>query len=148
MPCTKAESPVCTNLGIYHAILFNDYELTLASQRRLECEPEVNGFTDAKYKKFDSRSDAEAFVASGVISRVSSSSPQSVHLSFIFTKQNTTYATGIFERHSPSKERKASPDIGDESGHDVVYCRGTCKANGGENAVAGIGIWWGPGDSR
>src|SRR6266436_4545481 len=65
MPCTKAESPVCTNLGIYHAILSDDYELTLASQRRLECAPEVNGFTDAKYKKFDSRSDAEAFVASG-----------------------------------------------------------------------------------
>lgn len=30
----------------------------------------------------------------------------------------------------------------------MVYCRGTCKGNGAENAVAGIGIWWVPGDSR
>jgi len=81
----------------------------------------VTGFSGAKYKKFDTRPEAEAYVDSGVVPRANSAT------------------------HKP---RNASPDIGSESGHDVVYCRGTCKGNGAENAVAGIGIWWVPGDSR
>jgi len=107
----------------------------------------VKGFSGARYKKFDSRPEAEAYVASGVIPRVTSSA-QSVLFSFIPLRRSTTYATGNFERQSPSKPRKSSPDIGIESGHDVVYCRGTCKGNGTENAIAGIGIWWVPDDSR
>jgi len=31
---------------------------------------------------------------------------------------------------------------------DVVYSDGACQGNGGPNAVAGIGVWWGPGDPR
>ena len=30
----------------------------------------------------------------------------------------------------------------------VVYCDGACKGNGKAGSVAGIGVWWGRGDSR
>jgi ribonuclease HI len=147
MPCIKVERPVCTIPGIYHVVFSDRYSLIFHSRCRPDCEREVKGFSGAKYKRFDTRPEAEAYVDSGVIPRVNSAA-QSVPSSFIYLRQSTTYATGNFERQSPSKPRKASPDIGCESGHDVVYCRGTCKGNGTENAIAGIGIWWVPDDSR
>jgi hypothetical protein len=51
-----------------------------------------------------------------------------------------------YERESPNRQRKASPD---ERKYDIVYCKGTCKGNGnGVDAIAGVGVWWVPDDSR
>lgn len=30
----------------------------------------------------------------------------------------------------------------------IVYCDGACKGNGQVGAIAGVGVWWGPNDSR
>jgi hypothetical protein len=38
--------------------------------------------------------------------------------------------------------------VEDESEWDVVYSDGACKGNGQVGSVAGIGVWWGPDDSR
>ena len=36
----------------------------------------------------------------------------------------------------------------DPEGYDVVYTDGVCKCNGKPVAIAGIGVWYGDGDSR
>ncbi|CAL1698323.1 unnamed protein product [Somion occarium] len=41
-------------------------------------------------------------------------------------------------------QKAASP----RKGWITVYCDGACKNNGKANAIAGIGVWWGPKDHR
>ncbi|KDR85557.1 hypothetical protein GALMADRAFT_35681, partial [Galerina marginata CBS 339.88] len=31
---------------------------------------------------------------------------------------------------------------------DIVYSDGACKGNGKVGSIAGVGVWWGPNDSR
>lgn len=86
----------------------------------------MKGYNDAKYKKFGSRAEAEAYVA-GVL---------------------------VASTASPSGSRVSGPSQhpvlveADEVGWDVVYSDGACKGNGTPGSVAGICVWWGTNDPR
>ena len=89
---------------------------------REECQEQVHGFVGARYKKFKTEEEAQAYVAGVPIA------PSWVH--------------------SPASKSPAPGDVVDETGWDVVYCDGACKGNGMPGSVAGIGVWWGKNDPR
>jgi hypothetical protein len=45
----------------------------------------------------------------------------------------------------PSRTKRCSPSVMAE---EVVYTDGACSRNGRAGSVAGIGVWWGPNDTR
>ncbi|KAJ7109830.1 ribonuclease H-like domain-containing protein [Mycena epipterygia] len=99
-----------------------------AENRRAECEAQVKGFHDAKYKKFNSPSEAKAWIA-GNGSPVKSSGTSS-------------------EAGGSDNKGKKRMRVPDESIYDVVYSDGACKGNGQSGSVAGVGVWWGRDDPR
>ena len=68
-------------------------------------------------------------------------------------QQVKNYPGASFKRFGSMVDANAFATGAEESmswkeGDDVVYCDGACKGNGQEEAMAGIGIWWGEGDPR
>lgn len=88
-----------------------------------ECHTRIDRFPGARYKKFNNQEDADYYVGKGV-SRVKTSAPNSG-------------ATSIMDF-------MGNPDTGVVH----VYTDGSCLNNGRSNAMAGYGVWFGPGDSR
>lgn len=130
------------------------------------CKAEVDKFPQARYKKFDTESEAEAFVT-GVdqpkktasqtedsespapgVSRVakksashSNTKPYSRPLSTSASKESgKTKLLDIEEVKKLAKE--CVPE--DSSKGVVVYTDGACCFNGKHGAKAGIGVYWGP----
>ncbi|KAF8347075.1 ribonuclease H-like domain-containing protein [Amanita rubescens] len=96
-----------------------------------ECEAQVKGFPGGTFKKFITAAEAESFARG---SEPSIASPA---------------ATAETISHIQSKKRALSPDAEDgEEEWDVVYCDGSCKGNGQDGSVAGIGVWWGHNDRK
>ncbi len=95
---------------------------------RKDCESQIRNFAGAVHKSFATLDEAEQFVLQ----------------------------TGLGENKSvkrKSNEREdedgdAASRSASEPQFEEVYCDGACKNNGKPNAVAGIGIWWGPDDPR
>lgn len=113
--------------GIYSTWYFFPSEpLPNLTPGRAECEAQVKGFHDAKFKKFNSPSEAKAWIA-GNGSPVKSSG-------------TSTEAGG--------SDTKGKKRMRDESIYDVVYSDGACKGNGQVGSVAGVGVWWGRDDPR
>ena len=93
---------------------------------RADCEAQIKGFPDAKYKKFPSLPAAEQFLNGAAPSHTDEASSSDVK----------------------GKKRSFGPEIQDVSGWDIVYSDGACKGNGKAGSVAGIGVWWGSNDPR
>ncbi|KAJ3529619.1 hypothetical protein NMY22_g8928 [Coprinellus aureogranulatus] len=85
-----------------------------------ECEEQIKGFSEPKYKKFPTKDEAEAFVRGEDAAGPS--------------------------RPTPARALAANSNVGPE--WDVVYSDGACKGNGQVGSVAGVGVWWGPDDPR
>ncbi|KAF6766757.1 ribonuclease H-like domain-containing protein, partial [Ephemerocybe angulata] len=94
-----------------------------------DCEDQTKGYNNAKYKKFPTRAQAEAFVRG-------EDEPAGAAES----------TAGRSVGQQPSGSVIVSPDADIEG--DVVYSDGACKGNGQRGSVAGIGVWWGPNDAR
>lgn len=100
---------------------------------RADCEKQTKGFPKARYKKFATFEEAEYF-ALGILPPEAS---------------NAAASTSNVEHSGlKTKKRSRSLDVEDESNWVVVYSDGACKGNGKMGSVAGIGVWWGPNDSR
>ncbi|KAF8640496.1 hypothetical protein AX17_000158 [Amanita inopinata Kibby_2008] len=106
-----------------------------------ECEAQIKNYPGAKYKKFTNSVEAEQF-AKGQSAIVESTS--------LLQSNPVGPKTPIAlpSDQNRTKKRRLSPDIADESSWDVVYSDGACKGNGKSGSLAGIGVWWGPNDSR
>ncbi|KAJ6623043.1 ribonuclease H-like domain-containing protein [Mycena sp. CBHHK59/15] len=118
-------------------LLFENKIPELTVTPRSECEAQVKGFQGAKYKKFLSCADAEAWIA-GVESPAKSTA----------TTSSSKTAAHSGSDNSKGKKRMMTPDVEDESGWDVVYSDGACKGNGKVGSIAGVGVWWGRDDRR
>jgi len=73
-----------------------------------ECQTSVLGFPNARFKKFETKAEAEQFIQPTLVTK----------------------------------------ECSDADVQDYVYTDGACSNNGKRNALAGIGIFFGVGDSR
>ncbi|PSR73014.1 hypothetical protein PHLCEN_2v11118 [Hermanssonia centrifuga] len=105
-----------------------------------ECEAHVKGFHGAKYKKFHTIVEAEAWIASG-----GSSKPLSTADVGASSKQPPAASDGVTNVGGASGSNAGGTT---KDGWLVVYCDGACKGNGKRSSVAGVGVWWGQGDPR
>jgi len=99
-----------------------------------DCEAQTSGFPKARFKKFATFKEAEYF-ALGILPLEASDAAAST-------------SNGECSPEFKARKRSWSPNAEDESDWDVVYSDGACKGNGQVGSVAGIGVWWGPDDSR
>ncbi|KAF8956085.1 ribonuclease H-like domain-containing protein, partial [Flammula alnicola] len=100
-----------------------------------ECEAQTKGFRDAKYKKFQTLSDAQRFL---------SDNPSSETMESVASSSTATVGTN----NTKGKKRTFGREVEDVSSWDVVYSDGACKGNGKLGSIAGVGVWWGPNDPR
>ncbi|KAJ8701951.1 hypothetical protein PTI98_000701 [Pleurotus ostreatus] len=100
------------------------YILNATRRYRKDCELQIRNFAGAVHKSFATHAEAERFVLE----------------------------TGLGENKSVKRKSNEREDEGGAPGSEPefeeVYCDGACKNNGNPDAVAGIGIWWGPDDPR
>ena len=105
---------------------------------------QVAGYCGAQYRKFSNIEDAKDFVNGREFSPRRASSnhePQS------FPAQASTRRSGFSE--SSYYGNSGAYATGHYSGPSaVVYTDGCCLSNGMSNAKAGIGVYWGPRDTR
>lgn len=141
-----------------------------------ECESYVKGFPGARYKKFSTEDEAQTFVSGSGFSGSSTvlvpyesrkrtyhemsdyhrsdfdstySNPRGVK----YFKSNTTSSvpssdwTSWSYSSSSSSSNTCSMDSSSSS-RPVVYTDGCCSKNGRNGARAGIGVYWGPENTR
>lgn len=126
----------------------------LSIRYRAECQAQTDGFHRPSFKKFETAADALEFMGPGFkadgtlpISPAPRLSPQKARV------DHHAKPYDVPSTSAPSPKKKSAyglraEDVQDESGWDVVYTDGACQGNGGPKARGGIGVWWGPNDSR
>ncbi|XP_061168111.1 ribonuclease H1-like isoform X2 [Saccostrea echinata] len=93
------------------------------------CKEQVHGYSGARYKKFSTAAEAQAFV-DGSDSGGSSS----------YCRGYSSYSGGYSSYSSSGNSGSSSTETED----DHVYTDGCCRNNGQKGSVAGIGVYWGP----
>jgi ribonuclease HI len=99
-----------------------------------ECNTQINGFSAAKYKKFDTKQEAKEFLKGIVLSN--SIEEKSYELG--------TNAFSVLMK--TAKETVKEPELLFEPDY-YVYTDGACSNNGMPDAKAGIGIYFGKDDA-
>ncbi|KAI3383148.1 hypothetical protein SNEBB_005890 [Seison nebaliae] len=93
-----------------------------------ECEYQVKGYAQARYKKFEDLSLAENFVAGK------------------FENSSSFDKKGKVDNFTTNKLReKIDIKMNEEplDGYQIIYTDGACRNNGKGNTAAGIGVFWG-----
>jgi ribonuclease HI len=107
-----------------------------------EAEKAIKGWKMPKFKKFDTREEAEAFVRiySGSTSTATSAPPED-------TEAGTDEPPAKKAKTS-SKPTSSKSTTKKGNGVVVVYTDGSSRGNGSSGAAAGVGVYFGPGDPR
>lgn len=136
-----------------------------------ECERYVKGFPGARYKKFSTQDEAKSFVVgsdsgySASYSYAASTYCGSRKRSWNDFSENSSYNPRGYEHFKPSYPSfsssssssslspsslfsSSSSTASSSDSRPVVYTDGCCTKNGRKGARAGIGVYWGPGNSR
>ncbi|KAE9409294.1 ribonuclease H-like protein [Gymnopus androsaceus JB14] len=114
-----------------------------------ECSIQVKGFPGAKFQKFLSKAEAEAFVTMANSSKQASASEANDKSDSKQESSESFKSKGKKRTHDEFKACDLISEINDSVvDPQVVYSDGACKGNGKSNGVAGIGVWWGEGDPR
>jgi len=98
-----------------------------------DCNNSVKGYKNAIYKKFNTKSEADNFIQSKTEININPSNVQK--------QNNITNFFDTVDSNQKDNTVEFNPDY-------YVYTDGACSNNGKENAVAGIGIFFGINDSR
>ncbi|OZC11927.1 ribonuclease HI [Onchocerca flexuosa] len=97
-----------------------------------ECERQVKGYRNARYKKFATESDALNFILQNrIIHRIGNGK-----------SSQSEFPSATKLQNSPCSQL-ASQEQNMWEGVPVVYTDGACFSNGYVGAAAGIGIYWG-----
>lgn len=94
-----------------------------------DCNNSIKGFKNAIYKKFDTKEEADIFIQSNT-KNINTQNQNDITLFFNTNKDNPR------------------SDADDFNTNYYVYTDGACSNNGKDNAVAGIGIYFGIDDNR
>lgn len=142
---------------------FRRFILIFLCCARDDCSAQVKGFPNARFKKFETSDEAQAFInehkgTTGVPSfPVGNSSKasgqvgqgQKRHLSSSSSLKVTEERVISKRAKTDSAPANSNVDLKsftvDESGFVVVYTDGACTKNGKRGAKAGIGVWFGRG---
>lgn len=103
-----------------------------------ECKMNTDGYKGAVFKKFNTKKDAENFILDNTNADISS-------------KTNNTEETnvlGILMKPKPKPPKIIEIENSVFEPDYYVYTDGSCSNNGKENALAGIGIYFGENDIR
>lgn len=136
-----------------------------------ECESYVKGFPGARYKKFSTEDEAKSFVSGlkssgSLTSAVAAPSQESRKRTFHEVCGNNQFDnarslnskgskfskpyrnSGIGSSWTSSSISSLSNDDSSSGDRPVVYTDGGCTKNGKKGARAGIGVYWGPKNTR
>ncbi|KAI0231327.1 Ribonuclease H1 [Lamellibrachia satsuma] len=108
-----------------------------------ECEQQVKGFNQAKFKKFPTEEEAETFMT-GADSAGQKRSHDTVKKTDSETAPKRTKKESYPEVDTDAPKEKRDGDTKTAS----VYTDGCCLFNGKHGACGGIGVYWGPSDDR
>ncbi|KAI8579956.1 hypothetical protein K450DRAFT_239894 [Umbelopsis ramanniana AG] len=113
-----------------------------------DCEKQVIGYPNSRYKKFVSKQEADDFLSATESKGNSSTSRKhATTTNFAGTSKDTSGDTKIgiagskIETKTEREEKVALKDEG-----MIVYTDGAASGNGTSKAYAGIGVYWGPND--
>ena len=114
-----------------------------------DCSNSVNGYKNALYKKFDTRKEADNFIQSNNNNTSSNNNNTSSNNTNIIENikiQKQNHITSFFDtiKSEPKKQKEIVDFIPDY----YIYTDGACSNNGKDNALAGIGIFFGIDDIR
>jgi len=123
-----------------------------------DAQEQIVGWKGPKYKKFESRAEAEAFVSSGgglPSNLVPSAKRKAQALVDAPTPERSSNGSDSTE-HTSKKSKKDDdyregnlhPPINVKDNKLVIYTDGSSLGNGKKNAVAGVGVFFGFGDKR
>lgn len=141
-----------------------------------EAQSYVQGYPGAKFKKFKTEVEAEQWYRTNLpqgsttsqATTTTSRPPTTLPPNVTSMNSSSTAATHVQPKPAPTSAPKpvaqpapravTTPAPGpaqplriaapNNTTEEIVYSDGACKGNGGRNAVAGIGVWWGPNDPR
>lgn len=108
---------------------------------REECEAQIKGFPGARYKKFTTESEARLFAYPDLAEGSQPAAPLAPSSTSVLAVTGST-------EDSKGKKRAFGSEVSNPEGWNIVYSDGACKGNGKKDPVAGVGVWWGPGDPR
>ncbi|CCD70468.1 Ribonuclease H1 [Caenorhabditis elegans] len=105
-----------------------------------ECKTQIDGFQNARFKKFATEAEARKFVADNM--SVPGSKPVTPAVS---TSSATRKRTHEGTKFTEAKKMKTEEEVIDPefANAPVVYTDGACSSNGTKNAKAGWGVYWG-----
>ncbi|CAO3634299.1 unnamed protein product [Cunninghamella blakesleeana] len=121
-----------------------------------ECQKQIKGFKQAKFRKFPTKQEAEVFAKTGTFTNNTTTTHK-------FTESsNNTYKNKYnnssdsnnqsnkrkHENEEDSGESPLSKRLATSKGDVIVYTDGASSHNGRKHATAGYGVYWGDGDDR
>ncbi|EJF63976.1 ribonuclease H-like protein, partial [Dichomitus squalens LYAD-421 SS1] len=115
-----------------------------------ECEAQILNFKGAKYKKFLYAADAELWIHQNATGPCLLLKPEQAAISPAVQGPRAIARDklpGVLQ-HSVDSVTEENSTIPMSPDVMIVYTDGSCKGNGTEHAVAGVGVWWGDYDSR
>lgn len=121
---------------------------------RKDCNEQVKGFSRCCFRKFRSATKAKAFVKHGPSKSLAKSIPgpenQSAEQSEMHSQPSSSQKKKTNKNERKRKTNTAPTDVTQpgEEGWDVIYTDGACQENGKDQAIAGIGVWYGDSDPR
>ena len=136
---------------------------------RDEAQTYIQGYSGAKYKKFKTKPEAELWYRTNLPQATTNPQTSTISSSTAtFTNSSRTGVTHTLSTPPPIAVSKPTSQsvsravttpapqpvqipriaVPKNNTADIVYSDGACKSNGGHGAVGGIGVWWGPNDTR
>ena len=144
---------------------------------RDDAQSHVQGFPQAKFKKFKTQPEAEQWYISNLPRRpagnqqTTNATPSTSTAKPPSVARTTLSSAGVSSTSWNQPAMAASKPVSQpipkaviipvpkpaqplriaapkNTTVDIVYSDGACKGNGARHAVAGIGVWWGPNDPR
>ena len=117
----------------------------------------MKGFPGATHKKFKSVAEANQWLATHGVTADTLAAPPPVASSSTAKPARPSPIARPQKPEGSKTQGRVKPGNGSLLGKDViqdttgwlvVYSDGACKGNGKYGAVAGVGVWWGPDDTR
>ncbi|KZC11302.1 Ribonuclease H1 [Dufourea novaeangliae] len=113
-----------------------------------ECKAQVHQFTGPLFKKFQTKQEAENFIgqnpnSSTLNNRTGISGTRKSYKETVSYKKTENHGSRHSSKYCIHRTELSSDFTIDIDGYVNVYTDGACSSNGGPNAKAGIGVWFG-----